>query len=354
MNALARLAAVGTVVAALAFPAAASAHGYRQINLVSDIPGMAALTDPSLVNPWGVSAGPDTPLWVSDNGTDVSTLYAGAVHGMPVSAVPLVVSIPGGAPTGQVFNPTTQFVLHQGDTSTPAKFIFDSEAGMITAWSPDLVPITSAVTVQTTPGAVYKGLAIDTVPGKGPFLYAANFSQNRIDVFNRRFHRVNSAFGFHDPTLPAGFAPFNIQAIGLRLFVAYAKQDAAHMDEIAGPGLGFVDVYGPRGHLLRRLVSRGRLNAPWGLVVAPAKFGRFSHALLVGNFGNGHINAYDPMTGVWLGQLRHPDDSPIVIDGLWALRFGNPTIGGTHGLLFSAGIDDEAHGLLGVIRHVTG
>ena len=348
-----RLAAVvGAILmtAALAAPAAAQAAGFRQVNLVSDKPGLAMITDSNLVNPWGLSAGPTTPLWIADNGADVSTIYPGAAQGMPISIAPLVVSIPGGAPTGTVFNPSTSFKVHVGNQNLPATFIFDSEAGMITAWPFTNPPGTSATAELSVPGAIFKGLALGFVHGRGHLLYAADFHHNQIVVVNGKFHRVHLAGGFRDPNLPHGYAPFNVQNIGGRLFVAYAKQDSAATDEIAGNGLGFVDVYSRRGFLMHRVASRGALNAPWGLVQAPGGFGRFGHALLVGNFGNGMINAYNIRTGKWLGELRRPNGHAVQIDGLWGLRFGNGVTGDRSSLLFSAGIDDEAHGLFGLIH----
>jgi uncharacterized protein (TIGR03118 family) len=202
----------------------------------------------------------------------------------------------------------------------------------------------------TVPDAIFKGLARGFVHGKGQLLYAADFHHNQIVVVNGQFHRVHVAGGFRDRHLPHGFAPFNIQNIGGKLYVAYAKQDALAEDEIAGNGLGFVDVYSRRGFLLHRVASRGALNAPWGLVQAPGGFGRFGHALLVGNFGNGMINAYNIRTGKWLGELRRPNGHAVQIDGLWGLRFGNGVTGDRRSLLFSAGIDDEAHGLFGLIH----
>jgi uncharacterized protein (TIGR03118 family) len=350
--------ALGVMAALLALapaaPAAASPprNAYHQTNLVSDLPGLAQLTDPDLVNPWGLAAGPTTPAWVADNGTDKATIYPGFVNGSPIQKAPLVVSIPGGAPTGQVFNPTPGFVVHGGGASGPALFLFDSEAGLVTGWNPGVPPpppSTRARVGARVHDAIYKGLAIATTSA-GTFLYGADFHHGRIDVFDRDFDRVHLSGGFRDPELPAEFAPFNVQELGGRLYVAYAKQDAAREDEVAGRGLGFVDVYSTSGHLLRRLVRRGQLNAPWGLVRAPASgFGRFSGALLVGNFGDGRINAYDPTTGAFLGRLRHEDGSPIEIEGLWALRFGNGVTGNPTTLLFTAGIDDEAHGLFGAI-----
>lgn len=332
---------------------ARGAHGasqtFQQRNLVSDIAGVARITDRNLVNPWGLAAGPTSPLWVADNGRDVSTFYSGAVDGTVPRPMPLVVSIPDGAPTGVVFNPTRGFVVHAGQASAPANFIFDSEAGKITAWSGTVPPTTQAQTVATTPGAIYKGLAIATVPRRGTFLYAADFHGAKIDVFDSQFAPVHLSGSFVDRTLPAGYAPFNIQELRGFLVVAYAKQDADAEDEVAGAGLGFIDVYDTTGHLVRRLVSQDALDAPWGLALAPRHFGRFGGDLLVGNFGDGKINAYDPRSGRFEGQLTNEDGNPIQIDGLWALRFGNGTFGTPRDLLFTAGIADEDHGLLGEI-----
>ena len=351
--------ALGLVAGLVALaPAAQSApsrarNAYHQTNLVSDLPGLAQLTDPDLVNPWGMAAGPATPLWVADNGTDKATIYPGFVNGSPIQKAPLVVSIPGGAPTGQVFNGTPGFEVRDGDASGPALFLFDSEAGLVTGWNPGVPPPPPSTQAQVgarVRHAIYKGLAIATTSA-GTFLYGADFHRGRIDVFDQGFDRVHLPGRFQDRKLPRGYAPFNVQELGGRLYVAYAKQDADREDEVAGPGRGFVDVYSTSGHLLRRLVRRGQLDAPWGLVLAPAAgFGRFSGDLLVGNFGDGRINAYDPRTGAFRGRLRHEDGSPIEIEGLWALRFGNGVTGDPTTLLFTAGIDDEAHGLFGAIQ----
>jgi len=345
------LAAVAAVIAACAvLPAAAqagSATRYRQTNLVSNIPGLAQLTDPNLVNPWGMAAGPNTPLWVADNGADVATLYQDTV-----SALPLVVSIPDGAPTGQVFNPTNGFVVKSGMSSGPATFIFASENGDITGWNknvPPPAPSTQAQPEVHTPNAVYKGLAMASSGGK-PYLYATDFHDNRIDVFDSNFAPATLSGNFTDPGLPAGFAPFGIQAFGSLLYVTYAMQDAAAHDDVRGAGNGFVDVFTSSGHMVKRLITRGALNSPWGLVIAPSRFGSLSHDLLVGNFGNGIVNAYDPSTGSFRGTLLGPGRQPIRNDGLWGLRFGNGVTGSTHTLLFTAGIDDESDGLFGEIR----
>jgi uncharacterized protein (TIGR03118 family) len=330
-----------TLALALAGPAAAHGGGnapnvYKKRNLVSDIDGVARITDPNLVNPWGLAFGPATPAWVADNGKDVSTLYSGGVRRSIPVTLPLVVAIDGGAPTGTVFNPTGAFKVN----GAPAKFIFDSEAGTVTAWNSG----TEATTVATTPGAIYKGLTL-----AGNLLYAANFHANSIDVFNDAFGPTTVPGGFTDPNLPAGFAPFNVQEIAGRILVAYAMQDKDAEDEVAGPGLGYVDVFDTSGHLIRRLISQGALDAPWGLALAPKHFGAFSGDLLVGNFGDGAINAYNPRTGAFQGTLRNKDGNQIKVNGLWALRFGKGVIGTPQTLLFTAGIGDEGHGLFGEI-----
>ncbi len=318
---------------------------FREVKLVSDQPGVAAMTDPDLVNPWGMSHGANTPVWVSDNGADVSTLYRTDTPGAAVTKVPLVVGIPGGAPTGQVANDTTAFVVP--GTGQPARFIFIGEDGDLSAWNQ--ANGTSAVLVGHTDGAVYKGLAL--VHGyAGPQLMAANFGADRIDVFDGQFQPVDIHGRFTDRTLPMGYAPFNVAAIGDRVFVTYARQDAAHVDDVAGPGHGFVDVYSNGGRLLYRLASRGVLNSPWGMTLAPPSFGRFAGALLVGNFGDGRIHAFDPWSGELRGTLRSTSGRPLQIDGLWGLLVGDDVAGGPNSVWFSAGPDDEQHGLLGLLQ----
>lgn len=345
------LAALAGLVA-VAIPVAASASDptaveYQQTNLISDIPGVARITDPNLVNPWGQAASASSPLWVADNGADVSTLYRGGVNGSIPSIVPLVVSNPKGAPTGIVFNSTSDFVVHTNTGSAPANFIFDSENGVVSAWS-GAVSGTDAKAEFTSKRAVYKGLALASAGGAN-YLYAANFRKARIDVFNARFKKVHLPGDFGDSQIPSGFAPFDVQLLGSELYVSYAKQDAKKHDDVAGPGNGFVDVYDTSGHLLRRLIAHGDLNSPWGLVIAPSSFGAFAGDLLVGNFGDGAIHAYDPMTGAPKGQLMNTDGNPILINGLWGLRFGNGTFATDGTLVFTAGIGDEGHGLLGEI-----
>jgi uncharacterized protein (TIGR03118 family) len=355
---------IGIVGAALALtlaPNASAAHGdrggrgighYVQRNLVSDVPGAAQLTDPHLVNAWGLGFGPTTPAWVADNGTDVSTLYSGASATAPnPSIVPLVVSIPGGAPTGLVFNPSaTAFAVHSGTASGAARFLFSSEAGVISGWNPN-VPAAGSTQAQiaaTVPDAIFKGLAIaDTA--SGPRLYATDFRHGTVDVWDANFMPVTTPGAFQDPAIPHGYAPFGIQATAGGIVVTYAKQDADAEDDVAGRGNGFVDVFGTDGTLLRRFAARGPLNSPWGVAQAPQGFGAASGALLIGNFGDGRINAYDPVSGRFLGALRSSHGRRIDIDGLWALEFGNGVIGTPQTLLFTAGPDDEAHGLFGTV-----
>jgi uncharacterized protein (TIGR03118 family) len=361
-----RLGWIGAFAAAallLSYPLQASAHdrdggrhgggggGKRangptvtQTNLVADQAGAAAITDPNLVNPWGLSHGPNTPLWVSDNVPGVSTLYTTATP--PVAAVPLVVATPGGGPTGQVFNDTTGFTVP--GTGAPAAFIFVGVGGDLTAWNGSLKPNTSAVLMAHTPGAEYTGLALAHSPF-GPLLLAADFHDGRIDVFDSSFRPVDVNLLFRDRYLPRGYAPFNITEIGSRVYVTYAKQDAAGAFDVPGRGHGFVDVFTNYGVLLHRLVSRGDLNSPWGLTLAPSTFGRFAGKLLVGNFGDGRIHVYDPMSGRELGTVLGANHRPLAIDGLWGLIPGDATAGGPDAVWFSAGPDHGSHGLLGTL-----
>jgi uncharacterized protein (TIGR03118 family) len=330
-------------------PVAAAAHRddddsrFVQTNLVSNVPGWAPIVDASLVNAWGMSFGPATPLWVSDNGSDSATLYRGGTTGVPFAKVPLTVAIPDLAPTGQVFAGGSGFMVG----GAPAFFIFASEHGSIDAWQAGLSPNTMAVSVATVPGAIFKGLAISTGTG-GSWLYAANFAADRIDVFDTSYMLQNWAGAFMDKHIPTGYAPFNIQNLGGMLYVTYAKRGPTG-DDVAGRGHGYVDVYSTTGQLLKRLVSRGRLDSPWGLQIAPAGFGSFGGDLLVGNFGDGRINAYNLKNGAPEGTLRSPDGKALTIDGLWGLQFGNGVAADPMALLFTAGPNGEADGLLGTL-----
>jgi uncharacterized protein (TIGR03118 family) len=340
---------------------AATAQGfYQQTNLVSDLPGVAAVTDPHLVNAWGMSHSSTSPWWISDNGTGVSTLYNGSGTPFPPGS-PLVVTIPPplgspagtiAAPTGNVFNSTSSFAVTKNGVSRPAIFLFATEDGTISGWNPNVDPTNAILGVnQSASGAIYKGLALGS-NSSGDFLFATNFHNGTVDVFDTHFAPASLAGSFTDPSIPSGFAPFGIANLGGRLYVTYAKQDADKEDDVAGPANGFVDTFDTNGNLIQRLVTRGRLNSPWGLAFAPADFGQFSNDLLVGNFGDGRINVVDPSTGDFLGQLRDRDNRVITIDGLWGLAFGNgANAGPTNTLFFTAGIDDEAHGLFGSLRH---
>lgn len=355
-GALPSTAFASTTSSASASTAGQSGHGrhdrddnrFTQVNLVADTPGVARLTDPNLVNAWGLSQGPTTPVWVSDNGKDVTTLYTGGGQGQTPAIVPLVVTIPGGAPTGQAFNPTTSFMLPDGQ---PALFVFAGEDGDVSAWNPQLTPRTSAVHVASVPGGVFKGLALVQRRHHGPEILVADFVQRRIVAFDGAFQPVTLPRGaFTDHRIPRGYGPFNVAVLGSRVFVTYALIDPKTGDDVKGPGHGFVDVYSTGGRLLDRFARRGGLNSPWGLAVAPAHFGAFSGDVLVGNFGDGKIHAFDPRSGHLRGVLRDDHGRPISIDGLWALLPGNGTSAGTDDVWFSAGPQDESHGLLGVLR----
>jgi uncharacterized protein (TIGR03118 family) len=331
----------------------AAANQYVQHNLVSDLQGVADRVDAALVNPWGVASSPTSPFWVSDNRSGFSTLYNGSG-----AAIPLKVAIPspdgiGGAATGIVFNGTSFFAAAPGK---PSSFIFATEDGTIVGWNAQVDQTHGVILVdRSSAGAVYKGLAMAT-RSEGPLLYAANFNSGTIDVFDGNLHAVNLGGAFQDSGIPASFAPFNIQNLGGTLYVTYARQDAAKHNDVAGIGNGYVDAYDLNGLLLQRLVAGGSLNSPWGMAIAPAGFGDFAGALLVGNFGNGSINAYDLATGNLLGQLQDVKGNVIKIQGLWGLSFGNGAgSGDTNTLYFAAGIPGptgpiQSHGLFGSIQ----
>lgn len=327
---------------------------YTVTNLVSDQAGQALIQDSSLVNAWGIALGPTGGnFWVSDNGTGVTTLYHGDVNGSAFAKTNLTVSIPNASPTGQVFNPTSDFVVSDGaGNSGPAIFIFASESGTISGWNPNVPPPSPSTQAQigtTVPGAIFKGLAIGS-NSTGNFLYATDFHNGKIDVFDKNFNLTTLDGSFTDPDIPNHYAPFNIENLGGKLYVTYAKQDHDAEDDVHGPNHGFVDVFDTDGHLLQRLITRHHLDSPWGMAIAPSNFGQFSNDLLVGQFGSGHINVFDPNTGAFLGRLKGPDGKQLVIDGLWGLTFGNGvTAGDTNTLYFSAGPGDEQHGLFGKI-----
>jgi uncharacterized protein (TIGR03118 family) len=322
-------------IALVATPSVVQADGFTQANLVSDVPGLASTLDSNLNNPWGVSFAPASPFWVSDQGTGLSTLYTGAG-----SIVPLVVTIPAGNPTGQVFNGGSGFALGNGQ---PARFIFDTLGGTIAGWNGG----TSAVQMASAPGAVFTGLALAT-RGGSPYLYAAD-STGQIRVFNSSWKNVTSttfAGKFVDPHPAAGFVPFNIQKVGSDLYATYARLTPM------GTGLpgGYIDVFDTSGNFMKRFATGGSLFAPWGITLAPNAFGSFSKDLLVGNFGNGEILAFNPSTGAFLGTLDGTNGKPLVNSFLWSLetRTGGTGVN-TDAVYFTAGINNQKDGLFGEI-----
>ena len=359
------IAVMAVPVVLLAPPAMAGAQAggsYVQRNLVSDLPNIARFQDPDLVNAWGLSHSPAGPWRVSDNGTGLATSYKGNGMGVPpVVTIPLPAGGPGGAPTGNVFNPTSGFAVSQGGASGPSQFLFATEDGTIAGWNPAVDPTHALIAVDRSRvrqgrflGAVYKGLTLGQ-DGSASFLFATDFRFGAVEQFDAQFHLVRS---FTDPVLAEDcplpgqcFAPFGIQNIGGSVFVSFALQNQAHHDDVAGAGNGFVDVFDTSGTLIRRFASMGALNSPWGLALAPAGFGTFSNDLLAGNFGDGRINAFDPATGAFLGQVQDPHGRPITINGLWGLAFGNGGLAGdTTTLFFASGLNDEADGLFGTIQ----
>jgi uncharacterized protein (TIGR03118 family) len=329
---------------------------YKQTNLVSDMPGVAAVTDPNLVNAWGLSRSSGSPWWISDNGPGLATLYNGA--GAPQA---LVVTIPGadgggGTPTGQVFNGTNDFQLTPGN---PARFIFVTEDGTVSGWNPAVNATVAQIMVNTHSASVFKGVALATAGtasgATANYLYVADFRKGHVNVYDANFHRARLRDdAFEDESLPRGFAPFNVQNIGGNLYVAFAQPDSAKHDEVDGPGLGYVDVFSPSGRLLHRLQHVQWLNAPWGMAQAPTDFGANSHNILVGQFGNGLILVFDPVTGQFKGPLYDATNTPIAIDGLWGIAFGGGGTGSgpSNTLFFTAGPNGEADGLFGNITPI--
>jgi uncharacterized protein (TIGR03118 family) len=330
-------------------------NAYAVHNLVSDQAGRADQTDANVVNAWGLAALPTGPWWITDNATDTATVRdaTGAAF-PPPPASPLVVQVKSG-PTGEVANSGSGFVVSDGMVSGAALFIFGTEDGKILGWNPTVSPGSAVLGADRSgDGAIFKGLAIASTTA-GDRLFATDFHNDRVDVFDDAFHSVNVSGAFADRKIPKRFAPFGIQAIGGRIFVTFAKQDKGREDDVHGRGLGFVDMFDTSGRLLKRVTRRGQLNAPWGLALAPSNFGRFGGDLLVGNFGDGQINAYKQMSNGKFehrGKLRGAKSKPLAIDGLWALQFGlgAPNNGPTDTLFFTAGPGGEKHGLFGTIR----
>ncbi len=334
---------------------------YLQTNLAADQPGTALIHDPELIDAWGISINPTGTFWVSARATGVSTVYSGDVTPTNGAFIPFVksaltVTIPGGSPTGQVFNPPTtppDFVVSAGGASARAVFIFASETGHITGWNPGVPPpppappSRNAFITATTPGAVYTGLAIGN-NGTGNFLYASDFKNDKIDDFDRTY--TPTILGsFDDPGIPDDYGPFNIWNIAGKLYVAYARE--VDGDALPDGGTGYISVFDTNGNFLQRLVSETQLNQPWGMALAPGNFGEFSNALIVGNFGTGLINAYDATSGAFLGGLRDGSGNFVHIDGLLGLHFGNGVSSGdSNALYFAAGPEGGTHGLFGSLR----
>jgi len=339
---------------------AARQGSYEVTNLVSNVPGLAKLTDDNVKNPWGMASVPGGPLWVADNGSHALTVYTLDPHNDMPQISPLVVKLgpqdspDTWAPTGLVWNPNpNKFLVPQ--TSFGATFIAVSEDGKIVVWNGSANPISgglsTATVVSTDADGVYKGAAFGTNPD-GDFIFVTNFRAAKVEVYDVNFKEVHK-FAFTDRNIPSGFAPFGIENIDGELFVTFAQQDEEKEDDVAGPGLGFVDVFTTSGKLVRRFASRGPLNAPWGLARAPLGFGRFGGAILVGNFGDGRINAFGNR-GEFLGQLSRRNGQPIAIDGLWSLKFGMFQGAAPEDLYFTAGINDEQDGLIGEISARSG
>src|SRR6516164_7171493 len=347
----------------------AEAQGYVELKLFSDVrQPRATQIDPNLVNPWGMAFSPGGPVWISDNRRGLATLYS--VHSLPQTfpsrLQPLVVRIPrsalserGGtaAPTGVTFNNTSDFLISNGSAAAPSLFIFATEQGTISGWNFDVDPVNAVLTVDNSSdavnglqrGAVYKGIATGN-DAVGNFIYVTNFRDGVIEQYDADFNFVDF---FTDPnTVPdadtPGFAPFGIQNVDGQLYVTFAMQDDKRQDVVKGLGAGFVDVFDLEGHFIQTFASGGTLDAPWGVVLAPANFGQLSNDLLIGNFGDGRINAFDPATGAFLGQMSRRDGTPVGIEGLWGLAFGNGGLAGRkNDLLFTAGIKGQSHGLFG-------
>lgn len=355
------------LVAVLAFSAPARAQNYHRLNLQSDIPGVAVRADSNLVNPWGMTFSSGGPIWINDNGTGVAEVFFGSGVPFP-QPTPLIVTIPPpagsagpSAPTGIVFNANGGFNVTENGNSGSSVFIFDTEDGTISGWAPnvDFLNAVKAVDNSVPPGvdgsafgAVYKGLDIGQV-NSASFIYLTNFRDGVVEIYDSNFSFKKF---FTDPHIVKdasnpGFAPFNIANINGQLYVTFAMQNSSRHDDVAGAGSGFVDIFDLNGNFIKQLTTGGALNSPWGVALAPSNFGQFSGALLVGNFGDGRINAFDSTSGASLGQLHDVIGQPMTISKLWAIVFGTGGAGGkTDSLFFTAGIADETHGLFGLIR----
>lgn len=348
--------ALSTTLVAVCATTAVAHHAYRETDLVSDLPGRAAMQDTLLVNPWGILPAVHGGVRVADNGLGISTAYTHS--GVETGTIITIPPAGSGNPTGIVRNDLFgAFMISSASHSGPSRLIFDSEDGSISGWNPDVDATNAIQVVAGSDAAVYKGIAI-VLSRRGAQLLATNFRAGTVDVFDSHFAPVSGA-GFTDDSLPAGYAPFNIAVIHGRVFVTYAQQDAEKHDNLSGPGLGLINVFDTQGHLLQRFSTGGSLNAPWGMAVAPTGFGEFGGDLLVGNFGDGVINVFDLRTGNHLGALADTSGAPISISGLWGLTFASNAENEQDcdredeeaaTLFFAAGIEDESHGLLGTIQ----
>jgi len=361
-------------------PAVTQAQHYKQTNLVSDIAGMAPVHDPNLKNPWGLTRSPGgSPWWVGNNNSGTSTLYTGAgaiipINGTGTVTVPPPKGSPAGTqstPTGVVFNGSpTDFLTVPGTPGTSAHFIFATEDGTISGWNggQNAVLMVDNSDNGSANGAVYKGATSGEIDGK-KYLYVTNFRSAKVEVYDTNFKPVHLGHDAFDPDgdgdhdrddragerIPRGFAPFNIQNVGGVLFVTYAKQNAPKHDNVAGDGLGFVEIYSTSGRHIGHLQHGDWFNSPWGVVWTTRDFGEFSNAILVGNFGSGWIAAFNGFTYKFMGFVKAPDDSILTIDGLWSLTFGNDgTAGPANTLFFTAGINGEQDGLFGTLTPVDG
>jgi uncharacterized protein (TIGR03118 family) len=366
---MAFVAAGGLVAAATpSLAATAPANDFKQTNLVANKASFGAkLVDPNLKNAWGLASGPTTPIWVSDNNSGKATLYTGGIKGSAVKLA-LTVPVPGDNPTGQVFNSASKAFPVGGSKGSPALFIVDTDSigskqspGEIAAWNGGAKFVaedspTGGPGGKTPSKAVFKGLAIGH-PKAGPELFAADVANGTVDVFGKDFNLLSTPTEFRDPKIPAGYAPYGIQNLGGKIYVAYGKQNTQKTNVVTGSGLGYVDVYSVSGQLLHHLVSGGTgspLNAPWGLAIAPSGFGPFAGDLLVGNLGNGWINAFNPTTGKHLGTLDGTNGYPVTIGGLWGLEVGNSAFGGSSAVVFSSGPAGYNDGLVGTLTPVSG
>jgi|SoiMethySBSTD1v2_1073268.scaffolds.fasta_scaffold362821_2 uncharacterized protein (TIGR03118 family) len=332
--------------AGISLALAAPAQHYEMTVLLSDGSVAAPNVNPNLVNPWGMATSPTGPFWISNEGTGTASIVN--AEGEPFAPDVNVPADQSAHPTGLVFNGGGGFEITDGTTTATSLFIYVSEDGRLLGWNPTVLAPSAIVAVDNRgTGSAYTGAALAQNSGD-TFLYVANFGQGTVDVFDSTFTPVNS---FTDTTLPENFSPFGIAAIDGRLYVTFAERDPTTGEDVPGPGKGYIDVFTPAGELERRLVSEGELNAPWGLVVASPGFGKFSRKLLVGNFGDGRILAYSSHNGHFFGALEDEDGEPLVIEGIWTLLFGNGGDGGDpHDLYFTAGIEDETHGIFGEIE----